>query len=162
MVLPYGLTRRSYQTVLTNFRTFFHVLVGCFLFYNIVSCFRISFSCFRISFSVLEHPFLLQNVLSVLEQPKNCGKIVEKNVNLQKVWVARVWCVTSLKVPARTHIAHMFKKSFRTHTHTCDRTSHTCVRARTFATHGLHLAVLTWSSLISQKIKSPDHKYFLN
>ena len=51
--------------------------------------------------------------------------------------VARVWCVTSLKMPARTHIAHMSKKSFRTHTHTCNRTSHVCVRARTFATHAL-------------------------
>ena len=36
---------------------------------------------------------------------------------------------------ARTHFAHMFQKSF--HTHTCDRTSHVCVRARTFATHTL-------------------------
>ena len=31
--------------------------------------------------------------------------------------VARVWCVTILKVPARTHIAHIFWKSFRTRTH---------------------------------------------
>ena len=70
---------------------------------------------------------------------KNCGKIVEKSVNIQKVRVARVWCVTSLKVPARTHTAHLFEKLFRTHTHTCDRTRATAhvrphiahVRART-------------------------------
>ena len=62
---------------------------------------------------------------------------MEKSVNIQKVRIARVWCVTSLKVPARTHIAHIFEKSFHTHRHTCDRTSHTCVCARTFATHAL-------------------------
>ena len=37
----------------------------------------------------------------------------------------------------RTHIPHTFQNGFRTHTHTCDRTSHVCVRARTFATHTL-------------------------
>ena len=88
-------------------------------------------------YSVMEHPKKLL---------KHCWKIVKKNVNLQKVQVARVWCVTSLKVPARTHIAHIFEKSFRTHTHTCDRTSHTCVRACTFATHTL--AVIVWSNFI--------------
>ena len=41
------------------------------------------------------------------------------------------------KRAARTHIAHTFQNDFRTHTHTCDRTSHVCVRARTFATHAL-------------------------
>jgi hypothetical protein len=55
-----------------------------------------------------------------------------------------VWCVTSLKMPARTHIAHMFRKSFRTHTHMCDRTSHLCVRAHTFATHTL---MFYWSNI---------------
>ena len=140
-----GLTRWSYQTVLpdgpnqlTNFRTSFHVLEGCFLFYNIISC-------FRISFLVLEHLFLLYNVLFCFGTPwqllKKYWNIVEKlwkkNVSLQKMRVARVWCVTSLKVPPRTHIAHIFEKSFCMHTHTCNRKSHTCVRARTFATHAL-------------------------
>ena len=97
----------------------------------------------------LAHPDLGAHAHGVLEHPQNCGKIVGKNVNLQKVWVARVWCVTSLKVPARTHIAHMFKKSFRTHTHTCDRTSHTCVRARTFATHGLPVSTSLCSAVSS-------------
>ena len=151
MVLPDGLTRRSYQMVLpddlnqlTNFRTSFYVLEGCFLFYNIVSCSRMSFSCFRMSFSVLKHPFCFRTFYSVLEHPKNCKKllkhcwkIVKKNVNLQKVQVARVWCVTCLKVPAHTHIAHRFEKSFRTHMHRWDRTSHLCMRARTLATHAL-------------------------
>ena len=41
------------------------------------------------------------------------------------------------KRAARTHIPHTFQNGFRTHTHTCDRTSHVCVRARTFATHTL-------------------------
>ena len=39
------------------------------------------------------------------------------------------------KQAARTHISHTFQNGFRTHTHTCDRTSHVCVCARTFATH---------------------------
>jgi hypothetical protein len=34
------------------------------------------------------------------------------------------------KRSARTHISHTFQNGFRTHTHTCDRTSHMCVRAR--------------------------------
>ena len=41
------------------------------------------------------------------------------------------------KRAARTHIPHTFQNGFRTHMHTCDRTSHMCVRARTFATHSL-------------------------
>ena len=45
------------------------------------------------------------------------------------------------KRSARTHISHTFQNGFRTHTHTCDRTSHVCVRARTFATHTLVLTL---------------------
>ena len=51
------------------------------------------------------------------------------------------------KRAARTHIPHTFQNGFRTHTHTCDRTSHVCVRARTFATHTLKN--LGWKSLVS-------------
>ena len=39
------------------------------------------------------------------------------------------------KRAARTHIPHTFQNGFCTHMHTCDHTSHVCVRARTFATH---------------------------
>ena len=39
------------------------------------------------------------------------------------------------KRAARKHIPHTFQDGFRTHT--CDRTSHVCLRARTFATHTL-------------------------
>ena len=42
------------------------------------------------------------------------------------------------KRAARTHISHTFQNGFCTHTHTCDRTSHVCVCARTFATLTLH------------------------
>ena len=48
----------------------------------------------------------------------------------------------ALKRAARTHIPHTFQNGFCTHTHTCDCTSHTCVRARTFATHTLTIAIL--------------------
>ena len=41
------------------------------------------------------------------------------------------------KRAARTHISYTFQNGIRTHTHTCDRTSHVCVRARTFATQSL-------------------------
>ena len=68
MVLPGGLTRRSYQMVLpdglnqlTNFRTSFHVLEGRFLFYNVVFC-------FRMSFPALERSILFWNTLKIVEK----------------------------------------------------------------------------------------------
>ena len=65
--------------------------------------------------------------------------------------------VTSGKRPARTHFAHLFERSFRTHTHTCDCTSHVCVRARTFATHTLiqntfHSIIKTKHQILLKKI----------
>ena len=54
------------------------------------------------------------------------------------------------KRAARTHIPHTFQNGFRTHTHTYDRTSHVCVRARTFATHTLQIN----QRLIYRKVES--------
>ena len=44
---------------------------------------------------------------------------------------------------ARTYIPHTFQKGFRTHTHTCDRTSDVCMCARAFTTHTLLIRIPT-------------------
>ena len=49
------------------------------------------------------------------------------------------------KRSARTHISHTFQNGFRTHTHTCDSTSHVFVFARTFATHTLWITQMNFN-----------------
>ncbi len=52
------------------------------------------------------------------------------------------------------HIAQIFQKSFCTHT--CDRTLHTCVRARTFATHPLSFCILMLVLTLKDECNSED------
>ena len=75
--------------------------------------------------------------------PEN-GILEQFLIKTKNIFFWPFWCKKCAKVSshtrkraARTHIAHTFQKGFRTHTHTCDRTSHVCVCARTFATHAL-------------------------
>ena len=80
----------------------------------------------------------------MIQNRKRCSKVVLKrsisgNFVLKSVQKCAKCDRTShvQKRAARTHIPHTFQNGFRTHTHTCNRTSHVCVRARTFATHAL-------------------------
>ena len=80
----------------------------------------------------------------MIQNRKRCSKVVLKrsisgNFVLKSVQKCAKCDRTShvQKRAARTHIPHTFQNGFRTHTHTCDHTSHVCVRARTFATHTL-------------------------
>ena len=60
------------------------------------------------------------------------------NLKSKKIPVLPKWChKKSERRPAHMHFAHMFMRSFCT----CNRTSHVCVRACTFATHPLIIVV---------------------
>ena len=93
----------------------------------------------------------------MIQNRKRCSKVVLKrsisgNFVLKSVQKCAKCDRTShvQKRAARTHIPHTFQNGFRTHTHTCNRTSHVCVRARTFATYTLQR--WTWGSICLHKI----------